>query len=175
MWVKVRLGLTPPSNLSGVTVSGDVSSITGVTVNSGSYTAGNNLDITVVFSEVVLVTQFPRIALNIGGNSKYANYLSGTNSATLIFRYTIEGTGVDGDGIGMTSPLELNGGAIKNAATSDASLRFSLPANIGSVTVDREWDLSLGFCVKFPAVGNLQASQLCSSRGWRGPVLGKGN
>ncbi len=77
-----------------------------------------------LFDDAVKVTGTPRLQLDIGGNTAYANYSAGSNSTTLIFRYTVQGTDVDLDGITMASPLDLNGGSIKDENGNDASLSF---------------------------------------------------
>ena len=142
--VASALALSTPSNLAEVTLSGDTPGIVRMEVTSGSYFAGNHLDLRVVFKEAVVVSGTPRIALDIGGTAKYADYSSGANSATLTFRYQVAQTDGDGDGIGMTSPLHLNGGSIKNLSAGDASIVFTLPGNLKSVIILREWNLSLG-------------------------------
>src|SRR5690348_15407334 len=58
------------------------------TTGSGTYKVGDNIDMTVTFDQLVSVANTPRIALNAGGGA-FANYLSGSGSATLTFRYTV--------------------------------------------------------------------------------------
>jgi hypothetical protein len=93
-------------------------------VADATYVGGQDIDLTVEFSEEVNVTGTPRILLNSGA---YANYLSGSGTNTLTFRYTVgadeESTDLD---YSATNSLELNGGTIQDISTNDADL--TLPA-----------------------------------------------
>ncbi len=74
---------------------------------------------TVNMSEAVNITTTggtPRIALDVGGQTRYASYTSGTGTAALTFTYTATVGDLDLDGIGISSPIELNGGAIADLA-----------------------------------------------------------
>src|ERR1035437_1141691 len=51
--------------------------------SGGSYSAGQTLSFTVNFSNAVTVSGTPRIALNIGGTTRYANYVSGSVTTAL--------------------------------------------------------------------------------------------
>ncbi|MDA9793393.1 hypothetical protein N9B72_02295, partial [Bacteriovoracaceae bacterium] len=89
------------------------------------------LDFTVNFSNLVNVTGTPRIAITLSTGTVYANYLSGTASTALIFRYIVATNDEDLDGITLASPLELNLGTIKDASLGDASLTYTLPTTTG--------------------------------------------
>jgi hypothetical protein len=79
----------------------------------------------------------PRIAINIGGVTRYANYTSGSESRdfTFDFEYTIQAGDLDHDGIELISPWELNGADVEDYSAQDASLEFDLP-----VTADKTVD-----------------------------------
>jgi hypothetical protein len=129
------LTFTPP-NTSGVLVDGVAPTITSVTgPTAGTYIVGQNLDFTVVFSEAVNVTGTPRLQLTIGSTTRYATYLSGTGTSTLTFRYTVQAGDLDTDGIAVASPIDLNGGTIKDVPGNDAVLSFT-PPNTSGVLVD---------------------------------------
>ena len=131
------LTFTSPSNLGEVLVDTTAPEISSLTIASGSYKEGDNLDVTVNFSETVVVTGTPQIALDIGGSQKYAVYTEGTDSEAFTFRYTVQGGLNDTDGIVVTSPLQLNSGAIEDATGNDLSpLTFTSPSNLGEVLVD---------------------------------------
>ena len=49
-------------------------------------------------------------------DTKYADYYGGSESSTLLFRYTVEAGFNDADGIDVVPPLELNSGMIKDEA-----------------------------------------------------------
>ena len=56
----------------------------------GTYKAFAAIDVTVDFSETVLVTGTPRLEFETGATDRTANYLSGSGTATLTFRYTVQ-------------------------------------------------------------------------------------
>jgi hypothetical protein len=129
------LTFTPPDT-SSVLVDGVAPTITSVTgPAAGTYIVGQNLDFTVVFDEAVVVTGTPRLVLTIGSTTRYATYVSGSGSASLLFRYTVQAGDLDSDGIAVASPIDLNGGTIRDLPGNDAVLSFT-PPNTSSVLVD---------------------------------------
>ena len=92
------------------------------------YKAGSNLDFTVNFSETVTVTGTPQLSLDIGGSNVQANYISGTGTSAIKFRYTVQDGDTDADGISVGT-LGLNSGTIKNSGGTDANLTLN---NVGS-------------------------------------------
>ncbi len=108
--------------------------------------AALSIPLTVSLSEPVVVTGTPQIALNVGGLTRYATYTSGSTTASLTFTYTPTLGDVDLDGITLASPLQLNGGTIKDAAGNDAALTFTLPntsgikVNYPSLSLDFTYD-----------------------------------
>jgi hypothetical protein len=129
------LTFTPPIT-SGVLVDGVAPTITSVTgPAAGTYIVGQHLDFTVVFSEAVVVTGTPRLVLTIGSTTRFATYVSGSGSASLLFRYTVQSGDLDSDGIAVASPIDLNGGTIKDVPGNDAGLSFTAPDTSG-VLVD---------------------------------------
>ena len=89
--------------------------------SNGIYAAGQALDFTVHFNSAVTVDRSsgtPRIALNIGGNTVYADYASGSGTADLVFHYTVQAGDVDTDGIAVGSAIDLNGGTILSTVGS---------------------------------------------------------
>ena len=127
-----------PSNLSSVNVDGRITSITGVTVDSGHYKQGEDIDIEVTFNKAITVTGSPKIGIDVGGNAKFAVYNS-IAANTLTFRYTVEANLNDADGIGMTTSINVSEGTITDSgsnAVSGSSLDFTEPANLALVKVD---------------------------------------
>ena len=104
---------------------------------NATYVAGDNLDFTVNFSESVTVTGTPRITLTVGGNIRYASYVSGSGGGALVFRWTVPVGDSDTDGITIGS-LGLNGGTLKDAAGNDASLTLNSVGSTSSVLVDSQ-------------------------------------
>src|SRR5206468_5169328 len=124
------LAFTPP-NTTGVLVDGVAPAISSVTAPpNGSYRAGQNLDFTVNYNDNVTVNLSggtPSLSLTIGSTSRSATYVSGTGTAALLFRYTIQAGDADATGIASASPLVLNGATMKDAAGNNAGLTFTAP------------------------------------------------
>ncbi len=89
---------------------------------SGVYRIGDDVQVTVTFSENVTVTGSPQLELAIGSNSRTAGYESADGSA-VVFSYTVAVGDSDSDGIAVAAnKLTLNGGSVKDAANNDADL-----------------------------------------------------
>lgn len=94
--------------------------------------ASVNIPLSVTLSEVVTVTGFPQIAVDVGGTTRYAVYSSGSGTNTLTFTLSPPAGDVDLDGVTVSSPILLNGGTIKDTAGNDlASLTFTPPNTSG--------------------------------------------
>ncbi|WP_421696428.1 arabinofuranosidase catalytic domain-containing protein [Aestuariivirga sp.] len=90
--------------------------------------AAATLNFTVAASEPVTVTGTPRIAIDVGGVTRYATYASGSGTSALTFSYPVQAGDFDANGITLASPLELNGGSITDlAGNSPSNLNFTLP------------------------------------------------
>lgn len=105
--------------------------VTSSNVN-GFYKAGDLIEITVAFNEVVAVTGTPEITLNTNDKAVYS---SGSNSNTLVFNYTVQeadGTLLDTNDLNYSTinSLALAGGTIKDLAEINAVLE--LPTVAGS-------------------------------------------
>ena len=88
-----------------------------LTVNRGSadgtYAINATLSVLVTFSAAVTASGTPQLALDIGGETRQAEYASGTGTQSLLFSYTVAEGDEDTDGIRIPSDsLALNGGAI---------------------------------------------------------------
>ena len=122
---------TPPST-SGVLVDANVASISSITPPSNStYKTGQNVDFVANFTQPVTVTGTPRLQLDVGGATIYADYLSGSGTSALTFRYTVQSGDKDINGLALVSPVDLNGGEIVDASTSNATVSFALPTTSG--------------------------------------------
>ncbi|WP_269715367.1 hypothetical protein [Caulobacter sp. NIBR2454] len=101
-----------------------------------TYVAGEHLDFTVKFNEVVNVTGTPFLAVTIGTSVVQATYLSGTGTDTVTFRYTVLAGNIDTNGISVASGITLNGGSIRDGQGNHAvGSGISFPG-LGSVLVD---------------------------------------
>ena len=95
-----------------------------ITSNPGTdrtYTAGDDIQVTVTFSETVEVTGTPRLQIELGGGSRTANYQGGSGTAALVFEYEVAGGESDTDGVGVEAD-SLSGGTIRDEARNNAEL-----------------------------------------------------
>ena len=101
---------------------------------SDTFERGEQIEVTVTFNKAVDVTGVPQLALAIGSATRQANYASGTGTASLVFRYTVQSSDADTDGISIgASALSLNGGTIDvSGGTTDAVLGLGASAIVNS-------------------------------------------
>jgi hypothetical protein len=135
----------PPSTSSATTITIDRTSptISSVTAPSnGTYSptglpSGSALNFSVVMSESVTVTGSPRLTLTVGSVTRYATYLSQSDSRTLTFRYSPSTSldEIDSDGIAMASTLDLNGGSVSDLATNALSNTSFTPPTLTGVLI----------------------------------------
>jgi uncharacterized repeat protein (TIGR02059 family) len=123
-------GTAPTVSVSG----GGISS----TVDDGSYSTGDVIPITVVFSEAVYVSTAggtPTLALETGTTDRTASYVSGSGSETLVFNYTVQ-SGDTSPALAYTGTgaLVLNSGTIEDAAGNNATLTLPAAAADGSLS-----------------------------------------
>jgi hypothetical protein len=120
------------------TIEHTAPTVTSVGVPSNStYIAGQNLDFTVNFGEAVTVTGTPEIGVTLDtGGTVYAQYVSGSGTSALTFRYTVVGGEEDLNGVALASAITVNGGTIKDAATNSALLTLNSVSNTSGVDVD---------------------------------------
>ncbi|MEP6262889.1 MAG: Ig-like domain-containing protein [Gillisia sp.] len=118
-------------------IDGIIPSVASVSVPAdGTYVAGQNLNFTVNFSEVILVTGTPQIGLTIGSESRQASYVSGSGSSALVFSYTVQSGDLDLNGISMGSSISLNGGTVRDAAGNNVNLTLNSVGSTSGVLVD---------------------------------------
>ena len=106
---------------------------------NGTYSTGLNLDFTVAASENVAVVTTggtPRIALTVGTTTRYATYVSGSGTQALVFRYTVQTTDNDDDGVTLGASIDLNGGTLKDAAGNDLTTILNSIGSTANVKVD---------------------------------------
>ncbi len=119
-------------------------------VMNASADAATAVPFTVNMSEPVTVDTSggtPRIAIDVGGVTRYASYDSGSGTSTLTFTYTTSAGDLDLDGIALTSPLQLNGGIINDLSGNTLSnLTYTAP-NTSGIKIDHpslSMDLTAG-------------------------------
>lgn len=69
-----------------------------------------------------------RIAVNFGGTTKYCSFSSWSSTTEALYVYLLDGTEHDEDGLTVSSPIDLNGGTLKDVAGNNATLTFSPPS-----------------------------------------------
>ena len=97
-----RLSNEPVTNNTGDTTAPTVSRVE-ITSRPGpdvTYAAGEAIEVTVTFSETVVVTGTPQLRLNVGGVNRTANYRAGTGAA-LRFAYPVADGESDDDGVSI--------------------------------------------------------------------------
>lgn len=123
--------------LSGnYTVDTVVPVIASVSVPTGVlYNAGDTLTFVVNASEAVLVNGLPRLALDIGGATVFADYIAGSGTTTLVFQYSVQSGLNDADGITVTG-LQSNGGSLRDATGNTMNLTLNNVGDTSGVRVD---------------------------------------
>ncbi|WP_271411397.1 DUF4347 domain-containing protein [Pseudomonas sp. Q1-7] len=117
-------------------VDRDTPTVTGVSVPVGvAYNAGDSLTFVVNLSEVVTVSGSPRLALDIGGTTVFADYVAGSGTNTLVFQYSVRPGDNDADGIAVSSLLT-NGASLRDATGNDLNLTLNGVGNTSGVIVD---------------------------------------
>ena len=126
-----------------VTVHG-ITAVAFTSQPTGNYASiGGHVEITLSFSENATVTGTPRVRLSgFTGQTRHANYHSGTGTKKLVFRYTL----ADGDSSGTTNVsvpangLQLNGGTIRfgtaNAPAGHISLDSGKTAKVAAPSIE---------------------------------------
>jgi len=113
-------------NIAIDTTEPEISSVT-TTASAGSYGEARNLYFTVTFSEPIVRSDSPLIALDHGPE---AVFYAQPNSTSMIFLYTV-GSGENTSPLGLDTELTLNGATIEDAAGNDLEPTFpavTLPA-----------------------------------------------
>ncbi len=133
-----QIGPTGITTAATVTIDQTSPIISTVTAPSNAtYKPVDTPTFTVAFSESITVTGTPRLTLTVGAITKYATYVSQTDSRTALFRYTVASSTseFDIDGISISNSIDLNGGSIADLATNALStLTFTAP-NTSSIFV----------------------------------------
>ena len=123
-----------------------ITSVSSTTAN-GTYGIGDEIVITITFSENVIVnsalfqqdgTGRPRLTLETGSSDQAKNYTSGSGGATLTWNYTVQSGNISSDlDYQSTTALALNGGTIKDATGNDATLTLPSPGASGSLAANK--------------------------------------
>ena len=126
-FVAVMLALLVSAGVAYAQGTPTVPTIESVAVTSnpgedGGYAIGDEVQVGLTFSEAVTVTGAPQLTLDVGGQSRTAEYSEGSATTQLLFTYTVPSGDEDTDGIAVVAnSLALNGGAIR-AGSANAAL-----------------------------------------------------
>ncbi len=118
------------------TVSPVVSS---VSISNGTYLYNSNIDIVVATNLSITPVRtggVPSIDITIGSNVHQAVLVNTTASSSLTFRYTVQISDVDADGISIGSAINLNGGTLKDTGGTNLNLALNGVASTTAVLVD---------------------------------------
>ena len=119
------LSREPVTNDTPDTTAPTVESLA-ITSNPGSdqtYVAGDEIEVTVTFSETVEVEGTPQLRMRVGTRNQTAGYDSGTGTAALVFGYEVDEGEEDTDGVSIEAGrIALNGGTIEDEADNAAVL-----------------------------------------------------
>jgi len=133
-------GLDSIAGQRALVIDGNAPTVTGVAVPpDATYVAGQNLDFVVDLSEAVVVDTAggtPRLAVDIGGTTRYAEYVSGSGSSALVFRYQVQTGDHDGDGIAVGGVIEPNGGSLRDGVGNALQPALNGVADSAGVRVD---------------------------------------
>ncbi|UXZ45415.1 Ig-like domain-containing protein [Pseudomonas soli] len=147
------LGLNLNGSVTGITdVAGNalVGGLTGATYNIDRdaptvssvgvpvgvpYNTGDVLTFVVNTSEAVLVDGVPRLALDVGGRTVYADFVAGSGTPTLVFQYQIQAGDNDADGIQVLG-LSANGASLHDAAGNQLTPGLNNIGDTHGVIVD---------------------------------------
>ena len=121
--VTVTVEPTGPPQIEGVEVT------SGPGLDGDTYGAGEEIRIEVTFDQPVQVTGDPELALDVGGESRLAEYVSGDGEEVVVFVYVVREDDRDGDGIEVGGDaLRLDGNdGISNGAGDRAELAHEAP------------------------------------------------
>ena len=121
------------------TTQPEVSSLA-IISNPGSdrtYAAGDEIQVTVTFSETVEVEGTPQLRLRVGSRTRTAGYERGADTAALVFGYEVADGDEDTDGVSIqANRLTLNGGTIKDEGDNPAELAHEAVAAQAGHQVD---------------------------------------
>ena len=129
--------------------------VTSTPVADSTYALGEIIRVTLTFSEAVNITGTPRLKIDMDPahwGQKWANYESGTGTASLIFAHTVVQPNISTQGIAvLANTLELNGGTIRSATNTNALLAHTGLAHDPNHKVD--WRREAPATQNSPATG----------------------
>jgi len=149
-----------PATTAGIQVEGTIPAITSISIPEGTTNLklGDQLDITINFTEDIQVTGTPSLGFTIGNNNRAFTYVNTVGTAGVVFRYTVgEGDLYTGPLFGGPLMLLPNTGTLQDAAGNNANLDASHLTFNGSIVIDGM--LPTISSVDVPATGSYKADQ----------------
>lgn len=111
----------------------------------GHYKENDIISVEVDFNKnATLTVATPRVELNVGGSTVYADYQSGSGTRTFTFTYTVAAALNDADGVDAISPIDLAGSTIMDAYGNALVTTFT-NKNFANVIVDTTIPTELSF------------------------------
>jgi hypothetical protein len=113
--------------------------VSSVSVTNGTYLYNSNIDIVVATNLSITPVRtggVPSIDITIGSTVRQAVLVNTTASSSLTFRYTVQSSDVDANGISLGSTINLNGGTLKDAGGTNLNLALNSVASTTAVLVD---------------------------------------
>jgi fibronectin-binding autotransporter adhesin len=128
----LQIGVNAPLSFGSVWSSNSVQAMQ----PAGTYGVGSIIDIEVPMGQTVTVTGDPELALNLGANTEYAQYVGGSGTSTLVFQYFVQ-PGDSSQALDYTSvnAVVLNGGTIENSSGAPVTPPLSSPGSGNSLSV----------------------------------------
>ena len=148
------IGSTDSNNYAIDTRAPSVTSVGGPA--GVSYNAGDALVFVVNVSEAVQVAGSPRLALDIGGHTVFADLVARAGTTTLVFQYTIQPGDNDSDGVTVTG-LTANGATLTDAAGNAMNLTLNGVSDTHQVLVDTQAPTAVGIVTLDPSPSNAQS------------------
>ncbi|KRA42029.1 fibronectin type III domain-containing protein [Devosia sp. Root635] len=136
---------------------------------NGTYTAADNLDFKVNFDNPVTVTGTPYIRLTVGSTTRYADYVSGSGTSALTFRYDVSAGDLDTDGI-VVGTMSANGGTMRSGSGVNATLTLNSVGSTTAVLVDAV-DVPDAPTIGTATAGDAQASVSFTANGNGGSAI----
>jgi methionine-rich copper-binding protein CopC/uncharacterized OB-fold protein len=135
----VSLAITDIPDESAPTVA-SVAVSGAIGAQNNTLNAGDTVQVTVTMSENTIVSTAggtPRIALNIGASTVFANYASGSGTSSLVFTYVVQASNTDANGISIAAnALQANGGTLRDATGNTAVLTHAAVPDNAAFLVD---------------------------------------
>jgi hypothetical protein len=114
---------------------------------NGDYATGSTIPVQIVFSDPVVVTGNPTLALDLNGTSSLATYSSGSGSATLTFQFTVASWMTEDDlNYASSTSLSLPVGASIMDLIGNAAV-LTLPATNSANALAQQKDIKINFAV----------------------------